>query len=105
MRQGWQYLLMIAGGVGLAVVIAVRATREREPEYGGKRLSEWVRKFWAPPYTNYSAQTAEAKDPIHQIGTNALPYLLTWVGYERPAWKAKLYEVTNPIMGFFNPSF
>ena len=79
--------------------------RDREPEYGGKRLSEWVRKFWAPPYTNYSAQTAEAKDAIHQIGTNALPYLLKWVGYERPAWKAKLYEVTNPIMGFFNPSF
>ncbi len=104
-RRRKYLVLVVVGSVVLGVVSVFLFGREREPEYGGRRLTEWVEKFWSPPYTNYSAQTAEAKDAIHQIGTNALPYLLKWVGYERPAWKAKLYRMANPILRSLNLSF
>src|SRR5580765_1972010 len=43
MRKRRFFLLLIAGGVLVVVAAVVFApSREREPEYGGKRLSEWV---------------------------------------------------------------
>jgi hypothetical protein len=35
----------------------------------------------------YDSQSFEA---IGQIGTNALPYLVRWIQYEKPRWKTSL---------------
>jgi hypothetical protein len=51
------------------------------------------------------AQTAEAKNAIEQIGTNAVPYLLRWVRYEIPPWKARVYEAGNTVLARLNRSF
>jgi hypothetical protein len=40
MRKRW--FRVVFAMVVLAVVILAVATREREPEYGGKKLSAWV---------------------------------------------------------------
>ncbi len=40
MQKRRLYLLLI--GIGVAGVLVAVFSREREPEYGGKRLSEWV---------------------------------------------------------------
>jgi hypothetical protein len=71
----------------LAVVIAVLVwPGEREPEYQGKKLSEWVRQLddgepWAGFIShswrsNLSVEQIRAAEAIRHIGTNALPFLL-----------------------------
>jgi len=62
------FVVLVAGGV----LVAVFAGREREPEYGGKRLSEWV--------TTRNTD-AERDQAIRAIGTNALPCLVKWISF------------------------
>ena len=58
---------------------------EREPEYKGKKLSECLR-ILRISNTTLEAQR-EAMLAVRAIGTNAMPQLLKWLRYERPAWK------------------
>jgi len=77
-------IVVIAVAVLLSVLVVV-LPREREPEYGGKRLSEWVLGL----RSNESAMGLSDR-AIRQIGTNAVPYLVKWLGYEEAPWKQKL---------------
>src|SRR5229473_8685860 len=45
MRKRRVYLILGVVGVVLAGVLVAVFSREREPEYGGKRLSEWVEDY------------------------------------------------------------
>jgi len=66
----------------LFAALLVVLTREREPEYGGRKLSEWVLGLRAD-----SADAREqSREAIRAIGTNAVPYLVKWVRYEMPLW-------------------
>jgi HEAT repeats len=76
---------------------------EREPEYKGKKLSEWVRPYtWRyddVEDTNHliSKEREAADDAIQHMGTNALHWLVRWIAYERPAWKTKVREIVRKI--------
>jgi len=88
--------------VGVAVLVGLMVLgfgREREPEYGGKKLSEWVvsRPWWLRTGP-VDELTEPAQAAIRQIGSNAIPYLLRWMRYERPPWKTKLYSAVNPTL-------
>src|ERR1043166_2160798 len=74
--------------------------RDREPEYGGKKLSEWV-EIGRPLAVFNNGRTIayeeakeakkfEAEASVRKIGPNALPFLVKWIGAERPYWKAML---------------
>lgn len=67
----------------LAAVIfgALLWPREREPEYDGLAVSAWIAE-WADSGNSKSFVYA-----ITQMGTNATPFLLRAVRYERPRWK------------------
>src|SRR5580765_975729 len=102
MRKREVYLMvgvLVVGGV----LVAVFAGREREPEYGGKRLSEWVRRIGTTSaggrVRRMGIDTAEM-EAIRHIGTNALPYLVRFMRYEQPQWKAKLYGNLNRALPF-----
>src|SRR6266404_4177109 len=102
MSRRRRFLLVIAGVAVVAVVTAVLLRAEREPEYGGKRLSEWVDPtFWsAYPFsqgTSIQGMPNEVADAIRQTGTKAIPYLLTWIQYEPPAWKKKSFMIINGV--------
>src|SRR5438105_11007335 len=71
------YLILL--GVALVGLIMAVCTQEREPGYGGKKLSEWVREYTAP-----GGQIAEADQAIASIGLKAIPRLVQWIGYEPP---------------------
>ena len=83
MRKRPCLLLLLAVGVlspGLFFVIS----REREPEYRGTRLSEWVDTIWKPMPKNTTDEVAynirrfdETPVAMRSMGTNALPYLLS----------------------------
>lgn len=57
-------------------------TRHREPHYEGKSLSEWLSLYWRHPAGAVAIApvvSQEAAAAVRHIGTNALPFLLTWV--------------------------
>jgi hypothetical protein len=75
----------------VAVVLAnLLWPREREPVYKGKKLSEWIgRQPLERPDLHVEA--------IRSIGTNAVPFLVKWIGYESPAWRKKLTAATKGL--------
>jgi len=93
MRQRRVYLILLVVGVVLAGVLAVVFRREREPDYGGKKLSEWLEG-----YGNPSGSTFETDYMIRQIGTNAIPYLLKWMRYETAPWKVRLNRIVRQFV-------
>src|SRR5260221_13991205 len=87
MRKRRVYLIFWVVGVLLAGTLVAVFTRVREPEYGGKRLSEWAEELpWNP-----EEKPSEAEDAIRSIGTNGIPYLLAWIAYEPPIWRQWWY--------------
>lgn len=72
--------------VGIGVVAFWPA--EKEPEYNGKKLSEWVEICRRERFTHRK----EALWAIQAIGTNALPYLLKRVRRDVPIWQRKTAE-------------
>ena len=104
MQKRRRLILILVGVAVLVGMVVLGALREREPEYGGKKLSEWLARYKDPPiimtfttnsgyYLNGKAQQTpgpssdEAADAIRLIGTNALPFLVAWINYETPARK------------------
>src|SRR5882672_6888759 len=101
MRRRAVYLMLAVLVVG-GVLVGVFARREREPEYGGKRLSEWVDPTYWGEYrfsqgNSIQGMPSEVADAIRHTGTNAVPYLLSWIRYEPPAWKRKSFTIINRL--------
>src|SRR5262245_49863965 len=66
---------------------------EREPEYQGKKLSEWLRQYVkASPG---SAQESEAAAAVLKIGTNGIPLYVKWIDCDVPMWKLKFVSQTG----------
>lgn len=85
-------MVVVLACIVAAVVVAVVWPREHEPEYEGKKLSEWL--MGERPLGEPANARAKA---IHQIGTNALPFLLRWIRYETPPWRKKLSSAIRKI--------
>ena len=91
--------------IGIACLVAVVVLvevwpKESEPEYQGKKLSEWLSIYSEWPYGGYSDEAGDetariaktqrkdqAAAAILHIGTNGLPWLMRWAFYEPPAWR------------------
>lgn len=128
MRTRRKWLLTIAVGAVLIIALAMAGlfgvfSRDNEPRYQGKSLSEWMEIYRMAPVFSGSrtepagtkaervaafrarearvaATRAEAELAIRSIGTNALPFLLQWTRYELPLWRAKLLQLaTRPVEG------
>jgi len=104
--QKRRHLFLILIGVGVLVgVLAVVFRPAPEPEYHGKRLSEWVEcrgKFLSPQIRGSASELLqmllmrdEAEDAMLQAGTNAIPFLLAWIRYEPADWKRKAFTQIN----------
>lgn len=62
----------------------------REPGYQGKLLSEWLKAY--RPVGGRAPGSQQAADAVRHIGTNALPFLLSWIEDQQdpPPWRARL---------------
>lgn len=74
--------LLLAAVFGIALFLSF--TRDSQPNYHGKSLSEWVALYTKTTQVAYfgeayTAQSQEAADAIRHIGTNAIPLLLALV--------------------------
>lgn len=92
-------LLML---VGFSVILA-----EREPSYGGRRLSAWVSDIRPKIYFPWDwrvvtpRESTNARQAIREIGTNAVPYLTKWIAYRQPTWKTNVIWRANRIWEAF----
>jgi hypothetical protein len=73
---------MIAGAALLLWIFL--ATRESEPRWQGRTLSYWLTTY------NNDRSSADAPTAVHNIGTNALPLLVKWIGHKVPMWRVSL---------------
>ena len=95
--------LWIGGLVALAVAVLVAVSvwpGPREPEYQGKKLSEWVRyggrgsfaftiSFEPPSSRLWVSGNRERDAAVRHLGTNVIPCFIRWAGHEEPRWKAQ----------------
>jgi len=70
-------------------------SRNREPSYGGKSLTEWLQIY--AEWNSATATSTQAVEAVRQIGTNALPLLLAWVREDRGVWKDKLDGIRTTL--------
>jgi hypothetical protein len=78
-------ILLLLAGVVLVVGAYMLLRPETEPTYQGRTLSYWVLRL-SPDEPGDS----EAAEAVRQIGAKAVPFLLKWMAYERPAWMRSL---------------
>ena len=80
--------MLVLGLMAAGVVAFIVWPGEREPEYKGKKLSEWLRR-----HRDSVSEQAEAANAVRRIGTNAVPWLLKWMDYsDLPPWKERLFR-------------
>jgi hypothetical protein len=79
-------LIAVIGGV----IALSLPRRNNEPEYQGRRLSEWL-ELCVSYQGDELGRHVEPTAAVQKIGTNALPYLLKWIAHEQPTWKSTLY--------------
>ena len=78
---------MVAAAAFILGLLWCGTTRQREPRYNGRSLTDWLELCQGsrvPP--------PEAADAVRHIGTNALPFLINWVDQYQPMspWRQKL---------------
>jgi len=78
-----------AAAAAIAILFAIAWPGEKEPEYKGKKLSEWLEIYGK---SNISVEQREqAPVALKHIGTNAVPFLLKWINCDaRPRYRARL---------------
>lgn len=94
-------LIVLAACVLVGIGVVAFWPGDKEPEYNGKKLSEWM---WVRQHAPSDARLWEAEDAVRHIGTNGLPSFIKWMKYEPPAWKKPLLqsklldELPDPIL-------
>src|SRR2546430_3108243 len=79
--------LVAVAAVTVAIGIARWWTHESGPSYEGESLTDWL--------TN-PEERPDAPDAVRQMGTNALPTLLTWIQYEPSPWRGRFDQLSHP---------
>jgi hypothetical protein len=89
---------------------------EREPEYNGKKLSEWLavagKSFWNIDHTpvrepfhfdeNASPAIKEAVGAVRAIGTYAVPLLLKWAADDHQKWEEWVLKTGQRLPRFLH---
>jgi hypothetical protein len=88
-------VLVVCVLVGIGVVAFWPG--EREPEYNGKKLSEWLNLYEEARFKEDPQKQRAGAEAVQHIGTNALPWLVKWIEYGRPAWKDRLVRFVVKI--------
>jgi HEAT repeat protein len=92
-------LFRISIGVALFAIVAavvLLSRGHREPDYKGKTLGEWV-TLNARRSVGFPAGGGDPEEALRHFGTNALPFLIRSLQYQRPPWKAKVWSLVSSL--------
>src|SRR6266576_355176 len=81
-------ICVCCGCMALAIAFFWPAHPLSEPEYDGRKLSDWL-DYYNKPSRDWEHQD-HAVTALRHIGTNALPLLLEWIRNEPSPWRIKL---------------
>ncbi len=105
--QRWSLWLLAPVAIALfGVFLWLRIGRiPRDPVYGGKALSDWLRAY-APssPSQPHSREWDAADDAVRHIGTNSIPFLLHMIREKDSVLKLKMAALAQK-QRFFKPHF
>ena len=90
MRKHWWVFGLIAG-IAATCAVVLHGSRDQEPRYRGRALSQYLHDYGLcgtreVPWAMREPIAASVK----AIGTNALPWLITWLQYEPAPWQTNL---------------
>jgi len=84
--------------IGAGVIFCL--PQQREPEYKGGKLSEWLgRNGGSRLSTDMRPAAEESADAVRHIGTNALPWLIKWTLYDELGWRHTLHRWQQNLPG------
>jgi len=83
--------IISAGCILAGIAIFVFWPEEKEPEYNGKKLSEWL--------AVQREQPEEVTRAVRAIGTNGLPFLVKWAEFQIPNWQISILRVYTKLPG------
>src|SRR6266487_5088094 len=104
-----KWIIVLIFGI-LAPTLMLALLPDRGPSYQGRSLQAWLAAYRTGDIRpRFSVTTREqlgeqprkeqsqAADAVRQIGEKAIPSLLNWMQYQRPAWKRRLAGVVLRI--------
>ena len=77
-RRKW---IVLAGGLIAGLALLVWLISEREPEYEGRKLREWISAY-RRQHGNELGTSGGAAEAIRKIGPAGIPWLLSWADRE-----------------------
>jgi hypothetical protein len=87
------------GVVSLLVSTLWVTEGRREPVYNGVTVTEWLRRLFD------GGGLPETRQAVQAIGTNAVPYFLEGVTFQRSSWKSNALERLNGFPKRLQPGF
>lgn len=92
-RKRKRLLLAFAGLVAFVIGCVLFFSGDSEPTYNGRSLSQSLEQINQLGWDS----SAEAKDAVRAIGTNAFPVCLYWLSYERSPLRDKLMALAARV--------
>jgi hypothetical protein len=98
---------MLAGcGIVLVGAVLFQLREPKEPEYGGRKLSEWAWLLYENQGGSIDSMAsgpggAAALEAIRSIGANGVPFAIRWIHYRPQPWRdwaGRLPKITYPFL-------
>jgi len=81
------------GAVSICIIgalLSIVFSWDSQPRYQSIKLSDWLDSIRGGRARQYqTVWPIQAEQAIRNIGTNGLPYLIEWIGYEKAGWKIR----------------
>ncbi len=90
-------LIISAACVLVGIGVVAFWPGEPEPEYNGRKLSEWL--LYKPGDDDAPNALDLEIEAIRQIGDAAVPWLLKWARYNSPPWRWRLNRIFGEDRG------
>jgi HEAT repeat protein len=98
MKKPWRIAALSIIGLLIIAWIAGAVSSSREPEYEGRKLSQWLEDLRRPSSASPSASLlarTNAMIAIRQMGTNAVPYLVRMLHAKDSRLKTKWMDLLS----------
>jgi hypothetical protein len=105
-KRGRQFPLLVAACVIITLIACLILSRDREPIYKGKKLSEWAELYelsfnpvgvGEQPTPEEYSDRRKAVEAAHHTRDEILPRAVKLIQYEKPAWKGKVMHAMERI--------